>query len=257
MITNPSQWQIDNVRSHDKVIVAKKSFIMKLLDFISGFKPELITVKMRSEDNKIYDEKVDKRLVTIFTQEEINSKIVSSFNYTMINKYGQISNVRNGEMVVSTDQLNLSMNGKVYTLPIDVVKQCIEKSNRRFNMLNENSESLDYVYVSEDNATEFEYNGLRYEFINGITFKLIMYRLKDEVENKDKYLIVENLFKLSVSGNDPTETKDKLLRTLADRINLAFSESNDRNYNSFLLEETLDNVIKRYIKITEIKKKEN
>lgn len=254
MIIGPSQWQIDNVREHDKIVVARKSLVMRIIDLISGFKPELVTVKMKSKDNMIYKKQVDKRLVTIFTQEEINSKITSRFNYTVINRSGLLSDVRSGNMIVSINQLNLSLDNKIYSIPIDVIEQCIERCKRRYNMLGDDDSSLDYDYVSESEAKEFEYNGYKYEFNNGINFKIIMYKLKNESDkSKDKYMIIENLFKLSASGNSIKDVTDKLLEVLSDRINLALSESNDRKYNSFLLEETLDNVIKKYVKVTKVK----
>lgn len=86
MITNPSQWQLDNIRQYDQVIVSKKSFLMKLIDFVSGITPEFVTIKRKSKDNKEYLEKADRRLVTILTQEEINSKVNSQITYISINK---------------------------------------------------------------------------------------------------------------------------------------------------------------------------
>lgn len=258
MITSPSQWQIDNMRERDQIVITKKSFSMKLTDLISGIAPELITVKLRYRNGEEHKEVIDRRLVTIVTQEEINSKISSPIGYTVVNKNGQLTSLRNGVVSASINQLCFSVDNKIYSFPIDVIEQCIEKSKRKFNLLNKDSESLDYDYVSETSASEFDFNGKRYEFKNGISFKLIMYRLRDDSDqNKDKYMLVENLFKLSVSGNDSKELTNKLLEILSDRIDLALTKSNDKHYNSFLLDETLDNVIQKYVKVVKLNNEDN
>lgn len=253
MITNPSQWQLDNIRQYDQVIVSKKSFLMKLIDFVSGITPEFVTIKRKSKDNKEYLEKADRRLVTILTQEEINSKVNSQITYISINKNGQSTGTRVGEATVSINQLILTIDNKIYSIPIDIIEQCIEKSKRKFNMLNDNSSSLDYNYISESCSKEFDFDGYRYEFMNGVVFKLIMYKRRDDTnKDLDKYVVIEDLFKLSVSGNDTKEVTEKLLSILSDRIKLALSKSNDKNYDSFLLENSLDNIIRKCVRVTKI-----
>lgn len=120
-------------------------------------------------------------------------------------------------------------------------------------MLNDNSSSLDYNYISESCSKEFDFDGYRYEFMNGVVFKLIMYKRRDDTnKDLDKYVVIEDLFKLSVSGNDTKEVTEKLLSILSDRIKLALSKSNDKNYDSFLLENSLDNIIRKCVRVTKI-----
>lgn len=259
MITNPSQWQIDMSSKHDQIVITKKTFVMRLLDFITRHEPEYVVVRKENSKGKIEETIADKRLVFILSKEELNSKVSSDVKYSKLSKEGNsFDSLRDGKIVTSVNDLIVFVDNSAYSFPLSVVESCIEKSKRKYNMIAGSFDEsfLDYETIKIINLPEFDYRNFHYKFKNGFLLEFILCRRSDKADkNKDKFRILENFFKISVSGNDASELEDKMYKLISDKINILMTESEDKVYESTLLFNSYTEIISECVEVTEIKNK--
>lgn len=181
LIQEPNQRQIDlAVQNGDDIIIHKSSFILKLLlhfnTFLTGVKPEYVTYK-----NEVYDN----RNITIRPKEDKASTVTRDIPiYTCNTKLPYLKVKRLAGVIGTVDYLSFIIDEHLYQFDLSEIQAIIENVNTKYQIANEDKDSMDCIKVGTYKLNEFEKDSVKYTFKNGYCLNILL--IKNTKTNKYK-----------------------------------------------------------------------